>query len=74
VDVHTDIFSFANHKRALLSVGVVVCTQTLLQKGRPFILRPAVIGNVSRRDVGYPAPPHRAARAAFLHAALTADI
>ena len=40
VYVHTDIFGAANHKRALLSVGVVACTQTLLQKGRPFILRP----------------------------------
>src|SRR5215467_486006 len=38
VYVHTDIFSAANHERALLSVGVVACTQTLLQKGRPFIL------------------------------------
>jgi hypothetical protein len=36
--VHTDIFG-AGHKRAFLSGWFETSTQTLLQKGRPFILR-----------------------------------
>src|SRR5450755_1631951 len=36
--VHADIFS-ASHKRVFLSGGFEVSTQTLLHKGRPFILR-----------------------------------
>jgi hypothetical protein len=38
VHIHADIFS-ASHKRVFLSGGVEASTQTLLQKGRPFILR-----------------------------------
>jgi hypothetical protein len=37
--VQADIFTVASHKRVLLSGWFVVSTQTLLQKGRPFILR-----------------------------------
>src|SRR5258705_13093735 len=44
VYIHPDIFSAANH-RAFLSVGVEASTETLLQKGRPFIFR-RVIGNL----------------------------
>src|SRR6266851_1759437 len=38
VHVHADIFS-ASHKRVFLSGGFEASTQTLLHKGRPFILR-----------------------------------
>ena len=40
VHVHADIFC-ASHKRVFLSGWFEASTQTLLQKGRPFILRPA---------------------------------
>src|SRR5258708_33332881 len=38
VHIHADIFS-ASHKRVFLSGGFEASTQTLLHKGRPFILR-----------------------------------
>src|SRR6202021_2953662 len=46
VHVHADIFS-ASHKRVFLSGGFEASTQTLLHKGRPFILR-RITGDVKR--------------------------
>jgi hypothetical protein len=42
-NAHPDIFS-ASHKRVFLSGGFEASTQTLLHKGRPFILR-RITGN-----------------------------
>ena len=55
VHVHADIFSGASHKRVFLSGWFEASTQTLLQKGHPFILRRerSVIGANSDTCVTY---------------------